>query len=62
MLLLLLDNDQPTLLNSFCTDLSTPTTGATVTDLGINGATSATAVNGAVVVMGLSAMETNDDC
>jgi hypothetical protein len=62
MLLILLDNDTQTLLSSFCTDLSAPQTGADVTPGGVNGVTQPTAVNGAIVATGLSAMETNDDC
>jgi len=61
MLLLLLGDDPP-IINAFCVDLSTPTTGATINDLGVNGSTTSTTVNGAIVATGLSAMEGNDDC
>ena len=60
MLLLLLDNDQPTLLNSFCTDLSTPTTGATVTAstgdiLLVANSSSGSSVTYDIVIIGTSA-------
>lgn len=62
MLLILLGDDTPVIINAFCVDLSTPQSGATVNDLGVNGVATSTTVNGAVATLGLSAMENPDDC